>query len=234
MTKHRAGNTFTTREKARKAGYVPTEYLEGLLGRDADWLKRIFKEAGIVPARVGHAYWWNEQEVLAWAQTYKWQRPKGTPPLPCSVEGCTRDAWAHNMCLMHYKRARGAHADVTTNAGKPVGAGVYGRIEEDSEGKLICHECGKSYHSLAAHINRAHAMSADEYRERYEIPRTFALLSSSLKERQREMSKTPERIAQLARVRNPQAAASARDADSFRAISRSNRVRRARERGEIA
>lgn len=165
MTKHRAGNTFTTREQARKAGYVPTEYLEGLLGRDADWLKRIFKEAGIVPARVGHAYWWNEQEVLAWAQTYKWQRPKGAPPLPCSVEGCTRDAWAHNMCLMHYKRARGAHADVATNAGKPVGAGVYGRIEEDSEGKLICHECGKSYHSLAAHINRAHAMSADEYRD---------------------------------------------------------------------
>lgn len=112
MTKQRAKKTFATREQARKAGYVPTERLEGLLGRAADWLKRIFKDAGIVPVRVGHAYWWNEQEVLAWAQTYKWQRPKGAPPLPCSVEGCTRNAWAHNMCLMHYKRARGAHADV--------------------------------------------------------------------------------------------------------------------------
>ena len=126
---------------------------------------------------MGHAYWWNEQEILTWAQTYTWKRPKGTPPLPCSVDGCTRNAWARNMCLLHYRRARGARAEVTTNAGKPVGAGFYGRIEEDAEGKLICHECGKSYHSLGAHVIRAHAMSADEYRKRYELPRTLALLS---------------------------------------------------------
>ena len=137
------------------------------------------------------------------------------------------------MCFMHYKRAWRGYADVATNAGKPVGAGFYGRVEEDAEGKLICHECGSSYHSLSAHINRAHGMSADEYRERYEIPRTFALSSSSLKKRRSEMSKTPERIAQLARVRNPQAASAARDADSFRSMRRSSRVRRARERGEI-
>ena len=233
MVKQRAEKTFATREQAREAGYVPTEDLEVLLERDADWLKRIFKDAGIVPVRVGHAYWWNEQEVLTWAQTYTWKRPKGAPPLPCSVEGCARDAWANNMCLMHYKRARGAHADVTTNAGKSVGAGFYGRIEEDAEGKLICHECGSSYHSLSAHVNRAHGMSADEYRERYELPRTLALSSPSLKKRRSEMAKTPERIAQLARVRNPQAASAARDEASFQSVSRSNRVRRARERGEI-
>lgn len=233
MVKQRAEKTFATREQAREAGYVPTEDLEGLPGRNPEWLKKIFKDAGIVPARVGHAYWWNEQEILTWAQTYKWQRPKGAPPLPCSIEGCTRDVWAHNMCLMHYRRARGAHADVTTNAGKPVGAGFYGRIEEDAEGKLICHECGKSYHSLGAHIKLAHAMSADEYRERYELPRSLALVSPSLKKRRSEMAKTPERIAQLARVRNPQAASAARDADSFRSMSRSSRIRHARERGEI-
>lgn len=41
MTKQRAKKTFATREQARKAGYVPTERLEGLLGRAADWLKRM-------------------------------------------------------------------------------------------------------------------------------------------------------------------------------------------------
>ena len=97
MVKQRAEKTFATREQAREAGYVPTEDLEVLLERDARWLKKIFKDAGIVPVRVGHAYWWNEQEILTWAQTYKWQRPKGAPPLPCSIEGCARDAWANNM-----------------------------------------------------------------------------------------------------------------------------------------
>lgn len=106
-------------------------------------------------------------------------------------------------------------------------AGVYGRVDEDAEGRLICHECGGAYLSLAAHAFLAHGMTADEYREAYELPRSTKLAAAGVRERIGRSSARPENLARLARVRDPQAAADARDDDTFRALSRTQRARNA-------
>jgi hypothetical protein len=219
-----------TEEEARAAGYLPTAEVPDLIGveRNVRELGRTMRREGLRPVRVWHSYWWNAAAVKDWAARRRWIRAQGSTPYPCSEPGCERDAVAHGLCLMHYKRSRGTHADVRSRAGQPVGAGVYGRITEDEDGRLICHECGHACLSLAAHIVRAHGMSAAEYREVYELPRTTKLVAASVRERTGERSSSPENLARLARARNPQAAADARTTDTFRAVSRAQRQRLAR------
>lgn len=220
-----------TETRARSLGYLPTAEVPALIGvqRDTRELGRTMRREGLRPARVGHAYWWPESAVVEWAARRRWIRAQGSDPAPCSAPGCERAAVSHGVCLMHYKRARGKHADeAAPRTGQPVGAGVYGRIAEDDDGRLICHECGKACLSLAAHIVRAHGMSAAEYREVYELPRTTKLVAASIRERTGARATSPENLARLARARDPQAAADARNADTFRAVSRAQLQRYAR------
>lgn len=152
-----------TTVEARERGYLPTAEVPALIGvkRDVLQLCQTMRREGLRPIRVGHAYWWSIAAVEAWAAQRRWIRSPGTPAATCSAPGCDRDAISHGLCLKHYKRARGPHADEPSpRAGQPVGAGVYGRITEDEEGRLICHECGKACLSLAAHIMRTHGISA--------------------------------------------------------------------------
>ena len=213
---------------ARAGGYLPTAEVPALIGvkRELRELSRVMRREGLRPVRVGHAYWWNADAVEEWAAQRRWIRPQGSPAAPCSSPGCDRDAISHGLCLKHYKRTRGKHADeAAPRVGQPVGAGVYGRITEDKEGRLICHECGGAYLSLAAHVYQAHGMTAAEYRETYELPRTTKLAAPSVRERISRSSSKPETLARLARVRDPQAAAAARTSDTFRAVSRAQRSR---------
>ena len=219
-----------TEDEARAAGYLPTAEVPDLIGvqRNVRELGKTMRREGLRPVRVGHAYWWNAAAVKEWADERRWIRAQGSDPDPCSEAGCERDAVSHGLCLMHYKRARGLHADVVSRAGQPVGAGVYGRIDETSEGRLVCHECGGAYLNLAAHVAMSHGMNAAEYREVYELPRTTRLVAASVRERTSRRALRPQNLARLAGTRDPQAAASARTAETFRAISRANRVRRNR------
>jgi predicted transcriptional regulator len=41
--------------------------------------------------------------------------------------------------------------------------------------KIICLLCGKTYRTLAKHLQDIHEISADEYRQRYGIPENFSL-----------------------------------------------------------
>ena len=217
-------------DKARERGYLPTAEVPALIGveRDVRELGRTMRREGLRPVRVGHAYWWSAAAVEAWAAQRRWIRPQGSPADPCSAPGCDRDAISHGLCLRHYKAARSKHADEPApRVGQPVGAGVYGRLSEDAEGRLICHECGGAYLSLAAHVFLAHGMTADEYREAYELPRTTKLAAVRVRERIGRSSARPENLARLARVRDPQAAAEARTDDTFRALSRTQRARNA-------
>lgn len=217
-------------DKARERGYLPTAEVPALIGveRDVRELGRTMRREGLRPVRVGHAYWWSAAAVEAWAAQCRWIRPQGSPADPCSAPGCDRDAISHGLCLRHYKAARSKHADEPApRVGQPVGAGVYGRLSEDAEGRLICHECGGAYLSLAAHVFLAHGMTADEYREAYELPRTTKLAAVRVRERIGRSSARPENLARLARVRDPQAAAEARTDDTFRALSRTQRARNA-------
>lgn len=217
-----------TEDQARAAGYLPTGEVPDLIGveRNVRELGKTMRREGLRPVRVGHAYWWNAAAVEAWAAQRRWIRPQGAPADPCAAPGCDRDAVSHGLCLRHYKAARSKHAgDPPPRVGKPVGAGVYGRIDEDAEGRLICHECGGAYLSLAAHVFLAHGMTADEYRETYELPRSTKLAAAGVRERIGRSSARPENLARLARVRDPKAAASARTDDTFRAVSRTQRAR---------
>lgn len=217
--------------EASKRGYLPTAEVPALIGvkRDPRELGKTMRREGLRPVRVGHAYWWDSSAVVEWASRRRWIRAQRSAPAPCSAPGCERAAVSHGVCLKHYKRARGKHAsDPATRVGQPVGAGVYGRIDEDEEGRLICHECGHACLSLAAHIVRAHGMSAAEYREVYELPRKTKLVAASVRERTGARAISPENLARLARARDPQAAADARTQDTFRAVSRAHLQRHAR------
>lgn len=217
-----------TAAEARERGYLPTAEVPALIGvkRDPRELGKTMRREGLRPVRVGHAYWWSAAAVEAWAAQRRWIRPQGAPAAPCAAPGCKRDAVSHGLCLRHYKAARGKHAgEPAPRVGQPVGAGVYGRLGEDTEGRLICHECGKAYLCLAAHVFLAHGMTAAEYRDTYELPRTTKLTAASVRERIGRSSSKPEALERLATVRDPQAAAAARTDDTFRALSRTQRSR---------
>ena len=79
--------------------------------------------------------------------------------------------------------------------------------------------------SLAAHILLAHGMTAAEYREVYEIPRTTRLVASRIRERTGARAARSVNLERLAAARDPQAAADARTADTFEAVSRTKRAR---------
>lgn len=216
-----------TEEQARSAGYLPTAEVPDLIGvqRNVRELGKTMRREGLRPVRVWHSYWWNAGAVKEWAAARRWIRAQGSDPDPCSEAGCEHDATAHGLCLMHYKRAHGAHPDVVSRAGQPVGAGFYGRIDETPDGRLICHECGGAYLNLAAHALRAHGVPAAEYREVYEIPRTTRLVAASVRERTSRRALRPQNLSQLAATRDPKAAAAARGPDVFAAVSRTRRAR---------
>lgn len=225
--KQKVDGTMSATE-ARERGYLPTSEVPALIGvkRDPRELGKTMRREGLRPVRVGHAYWWSAADVEAWAAQRRWIRSPGAPAARCSAPGCDRDAISHGLCLKHYRRARGKHSDEPApRVGQPVGAGVYGRVAEDAEGRLICHECGKACLSLAAHVVRAHGMSAAEYREVYELPRSTKLTAVSVRERIGVSAASPENLLRLARVRDPKAAADARTDETFKAVSRAQRVR---------
>ncbi len=219
-----------TETEARERGYLPTAEVPALIGaeRNIRNLGRVMRREGLRPVRVGHAYWWSGDAVREWAVQRRWVRAKGSAPDACSVPGCGRGAAARGLCLRHYKSARGKHADEPApRVGQPVGAGVYGRVDETADGRLVCHECGGAYLNLAGHVALVHGMSADEYRGVYELPRTVKLAAASVRERISCSSSRPENLERLARVRDPVAASASRTADTFSAVSRAHRMRHA-------
>lgn len=43
----------------------------------------------------------------------------------------------------------------------------HGRIKHDANGKVICHICGRAYTRLGSHVKESHAMSIEEYKEKF-------------------------------------------------------------------
>ncbi len=61
-----------------------------------------------------------------------------------------------------------------------------GELLVDADGSRVqCHECGRWYGGLQSHV-RVHGLTADSYKERYELPRTLSLWSPQYQERQRQ------------------------------------------------
>ncbi|TPW52405.1 hypothetical protein FKD06_07830 [Serratia sp. SRS-8-S-2018] len=71
----------------------------------------------------------------------------------------------------------------------PISRRINSRAEAESyvSGDLVeCLECGKKFEFLPVHIKRMHSLTADEYRERYNIPAGIPLAGKSYREMQRQ------------------------------------------------
>lgn len=65
-----------------------------------------------------------------------------------------------------------------------------GELEAYTGGPQIqCLECGKWFKSLATHIPRIHGMSHDDYRQKWGIPKRFALAGTATREKLSEQLK---------------------------------------------
>jgi len=49
--------------------------------------------------------------------------------------------------------------------------------------KIRCLECGKFYSTLDTHLQRIHKITGDEYKEKYKIPYSYALVSPNAKKK---------------------------------------------------
>lgn len=68
----------------------------------------------------------------------------------------------------------------------PSGNGYVGVIMyDDKEDKMQCHECGKYYSALFAHISAAHKEPPDRYRIRHELPMGIGLCSKGISKQRR-------------------------------------------------
>lgn len=81
---------------------------------------------------------------------------------------------------------------------KPIigGYGYYGAIRVTSDGHGIeCHICGKVFENLGGHINYAHKMKGKEYKDKFELSHSTALISESFRARLKQ--RTVEWVASL-------------------------------------
>lgn len=64
-----------------------------------------------------------------------------------------------------------------------------GEIKMDSEGKLICHICGRAFKKLSSHAYNGHNITAYEYKKMFELNNNAGLLIESTKEKLRKHNK---------------------------------------------
>lgn len=55
----------------------------------------------------------------------------------------------------------------------------HGRIKYDSNGKVICHICGRAYTRLGSHVKESHDMSIEEYKEKFGLCKRAKTTESS-------------------------------------------------------
>lgn len=55
----------------------------------------------------------------------------------------------------------------------------HGRIKHDTNGKVICHICGRAYTRLGSHVKESHDMSIEEYKEKFGLCKRAKTTESS-------------------------------------------------------
>lgn len=80
-----------------------------------------------------------------------------------------------NLTFKHYK-------EPLRKIPKSKGFGFYGAIlmTKDMD-KIQCHKCGEVHRTLAGHLFRKHKMTAEQYKEEFQLARTTALISESMR-----------------------------------------------------
>ena len=67
--------------------------------------------------------------------------------------------------------------------GDPDGHGRYGILDTSDDGRLICHECGRTYLHLGTHVVGAHQLTAEEYRVAHGLALTQRLVAQVVSEK---------------------------------------------------
>ncbi|MEV6156049.1 MucR family transcriptional regulator [Nonomuraea sp. NPDC052129] len=108
-------------------------------------------------------------------------------------------------------------------------------VQPESEGKLLCLECGLWFKQLGQHVVAKHDISADDYRRVHELPRGFGLHSTPVKAVRRQAQRAkwdtdPEFRARLRPKRSREELAELSKAAGRDSLSRAG-VRAARRTG---
>lgn len=93
--------------------------------------------------------------------------------------GCDRPVFSRGLCRRHYRmRARGAilPESVPVVGVTPSGHGRWGVMDVDPDGRVVCHECGRSFVHLGVHVGMMHDGVA-AYRRAHGLPRSQPLTS---------------------------------------------------------
>lgn len=94
--------------------------------------------------------------------------------------------------------------------GAPDGHGRYGVLERrESDGRVLCHECGRWWHHLATHLAGTHGIRAADYRRAHGLSGGTGLVGTRVRDALSEASSAPERVAALAEHRDPDRARAA-------------------------
>ncbi len=133
---------------------------------------------------------------------------------------CDRHVFSRDLCRPHYRRlARGGpltHPDECA-PGSPSGHGTYGTVTERN-GRLVCHDCGRTYRSLAVHIGMTHGDVRD-YKRRHGLLMSTSLLAPTLADVMRSASERRDAAAIVLRTsRRSDVLAPAQPADATRAV----------------
>lgn len=70
--------------------------------------------------------------------------------------------------------------------GDPDGRGRYAVLDVDDDGRITCHECGRTYQHLATHVRGAHGITAAAYRDAHGLGATTRLVGPGPRARMRE------------------------------------------------
>jgi len=122
---------------------------------------------------------------------------------------CAGPVWARGLCRRHYRQqARGGVVDAGERAvGAPSGHGQWGivDVDEGDGGRLVCHDCGRTFIALAVHIGMVHddvhPGGVREYRLRHGLPMSVSLIARDLAARLAEAARPA--ASRLAAVRSP-------------------------------
>lgn len=126
----------------------------------------------------------------------------------------------------------------------PDGHGRYGILDYDQDGRVLCHECGRTWDHLATHLRGAHAITADAYRLTHGLAPGQALVGEGTRVRmaQRWAANADLHLADLAASRDTARARSSNrkgrvwTAQEIAVRQEANRARRGRDltKAEVA
>lgn len=119
---------------------------------------------------------------------------------------CEHEVFARGLCRPHYRRvAKGLALDPDDGhqvGVTPSGHGTWGVLDVDLDGRLTCHECGRTYVALGVHVAQIHD-GTRAYRLAHGIAMSTPLATPALSARLAQATATNGGSQRIAATRRP-------------------------------